>query len=377
MTATVDSFLYKNNSIRLIFLFLLVLLVSACGGGGGGGDNNDNKDTVSPVITANDQETIADITQVLSFTVTDDASQIEASSLSVAINGNNNDSIVNYADGIITITPDAANYWKAGGLDIIIVISDTEGNSANSTFTYTVIPATLALPVARPSSGNAPLTIQLTPFNTTDTAIETYEWDFEGDGVFDISETVGINQTYTFNIPGDYTVALRVTDSNGEQVTGTVTVTVNNAPPIISANAFPSNGSAPLTVAFSALAQDNEGIASYAWDFEGDGIYDLTEVSTTTASHTYSAQGAFQPVLQVTDTLGAQANYAFPDIEVRVQPEGFPVVTASASPGNGTVALNVNLSASATATGTRTITQYEWDFDGDGVYDENSATTGR
>jgi len=376
MTATVDSFLYKNNSIRLIFLFLLVLLVSACGGGGGGGDNNDNKDTVSPVITANDQETIADITQVLSFTVTDDASQIEASSLSVAINGNNNDSIVNYADGIITITPDAANYWKAGGLDIIIVISDTEGNSANSTFTYTVIPATLALPVARPSSGNAPLTIQLTPFNTTDTAIETYEWDFEGDGVFDISETVGINQTYTFNIPGDYTVALRVTDSNGEQVTGTVTVTVNNAPPIISANAFPSNGSAPLTVAFSALAQDNEGIASYAWDFEGDGIYDLTEVSTTTASHTYSAQGAFQPVLQVTDTLGAQANYAFPDIEVRVQPEGFPVVTASASPGNGTVALNVNLSASATATGTRTITQYEWDFDGDGVYDENSATTG-
>ncbi len=368
MTAVIEFFFFKSNNLRLLLFFLIFSLVSAC--------DVDDEDTVPPVITATDQNIIVDITQSLSFSVIDDVSPIDENTLSITINGNNNDSLISYVEGTITITPDAANYWKAGNLEIIISISDTKGNNANTTFLYTVSPVTTALPIANPSTGDAPLTIQLMPFNTTDTAIETYEWDFDGDGVFDVSETVGVNQTYTFNEPGNHIVLLRITDSNGEQITGTVTVIVNNALPVVSATASPPNGPSPLIVSFNASAQDNEGIASYAWDFEGDGVIDVTETISTTAEHTYSAQGVFQPVLQVTDTLGAQTNYAFPDIEVRVQPEGYPTVSVSASPENGTAPLNVNLNASASAVDIKTIEKYEWDFDGDGIYDESSVTTG-
>ena len=332
-------------------------------------------DTVPPEIVADDAPIVSDITQVLSFTVTDD-SGINVSTLVVQINGNEHTSLAQYANGKITITPDAANYWVAGGLSVAVTLADVLGNEINKVFEYTVQPSTAALPIARPSTGDAPLTIQLIPFNTTNTAIETYEWDFDGDGIFDRSETVGRNQSHTFNTPGSYDVALRITDTSGNQVTGTVTVLVKNSPPVVSANAVPSNGASPLDVAFSATAQDNEGIATYAWDFEGDGTYDLTGATATTANHTYSTQGTFQPVLQVTDILGAQTDYAFSDIEVRVQPVGFPAVAASASPANGTAPLNVSLNASATPVGTRTITKYEWDFDGDGSYDETSTTTG-
>ncbi len=359
---------YKNTQLisKLIIILSVFGLVS-CG--------SSHKDKTPPVIKAIEGATITDVRQVLSFDVTDD-SAIDAGSLHVSINGADRTSLAQFTGGKVVITPDPAHYWSAGGLKVTVSIADVKGNVAKAPFVYTVQPGTAALPIANPSTGVAPLTVKLIPFNTTGTAIETYEWDFEGDGTYDISETVGRNQTHTFNKPGTYPVTLRVTDTQGKQATGVVNVIVNNAPPVISANAAPSNGSAPLDVVFTANAADHEGIATYAWDFEGDGVFDLTGATATTASHTYSTQGTFQPVLRVTDTLGAKTDYAFSDIEVRVQPVGYPVVGATAFPATGTAPLTVNLTATATPAGARTITRYEWDFDGDGVFDETSTTSG-
>ena len=336
-------------------------------------------DTAPPIVVSDipaNGEKIVDITQSISYSVSDVESGINESTLKIKINGNDRTHLATYANDKITVTPDVSNYWNSGALSIEVEILDKNGNKAKVTFEYNVQPGTVALPKANPSTGDVPLTVQLIPFNTTNVAIETYEWDFDGDGVYDRSETVGRNQTYTFNTPGNHVVSLRITDSNGNQVTGTVTVVVKNAAPVVIANVVPSNGPVPLDVFFSVSAQDNEGIATYAWDFEGDGVYDVTGASETTANHTYSTQGTFQPALQVTDTFGVETVYAFSDIEVRVKPAGYPTVMASSSPDSGTAPLNVSLSANATPTGTRTITKYEWDFDGDGTYDETSATTG-
>jgi glucose/arabinose dehydrogenase len=78
-----------------------------------------------------------------------------------------------------------------------------------------------------------------------------------------------------------------------------------NQPPIAVANASPTNGPAPLTVAFDGTpSSDADGDAlTYAWDLDGDGTFD--DVTTPTASFTYTQPGAYTATLRVTDPSGA------------------------------------------------------------------------
>jgi glucose/arabinose dehydrogenase/PKD repeat protein len=78
-----------------------------------------------------------------------------------------------------------------------------------------------------------------------------------------------------------------------------------NQPPIAVATANPTNGAAPLTVAFDGTASsDPDGDAlTYAWDLDGDGAFD--DAAAATASFTYTQPGSYTATLQVTDPSGA------------------------------------------------------------------------
>jgi PKD repeat protein len=78
-----------------------------------------------------------------------------------------------------------------------------------------------------------------------------------------------------------------------------------NQPPIAVANASPTNGPAPLTVAFDGTpSSDADGDAlTYAWDLDGDGTFD--DATTPTASFTYTQPGTYTAILRVTDPSGA------------------------------------------------------------------------
>ena len=331
-------------------------------------------DSEAPKIVATDKKTISDITQALSFNVTD-ASLINANSLMIKVNGISRSALGKYTDGKIKIIPDAANYWQAGSLTIVISLADRFSNISTTTFTYIVQPVTTALPIARPSSGFAPLSVFLTPFNTTNSAITSYEWDFDNDGNFDVRETVGIDQKHLFNTPGKHTVTLKITDAKGNKTTGTVDVLIKNQPPVIvSATASPSNGSVPLIVNFTARVQDHDGIALYEWDFEGDGTFDKRDALSSTASHTYTTEGKYQPVLRVKDKLGVITTYALSDIEVQTNPKDYPTVSLSASPQQGDAPLIINFKANSRAVSPRTLTRWEWDFNGDKTYNETTTT---
>jgi PKD repeat protein len=80
-----------------------------------------------------------------------------------------------------------------------------------------------------------------------------------------------------------------------------------NQPPIAGAQASPSSGGVPLTVAFDGSgSSDPDGDQiGYAWDLDGDGQYDDSTASTP--SRTYTQIGSYIIGLKVTDSQGASA----------------------------------------------------------------------
>jgi PGF-pre-PGF domain-containing protein len=138
------------------------------------------------------------------------------------------------------------------------------------------------------------------------TGIESYAWDFDGDGTLDYE---GANETTTFvyDTAGTYVAELTVTDGNGNTDTDTRVVTVlaeDTEPPV--ADAGPDHyGLVGSTFDFDAsTSTDNVEIAGYAWDLDGDGVVDDTNVAT---SATFTASGTYVVTLTVTDTAGNTA----------------------------------------------------------------------
>jgi glucose/arabinose dehydrogenase/PKD repeat protein len=86
---------------------------------------------------------------------------------------------------------------------------------------------------------------------------------------------------------------------------------VANRAPTAVAQATPTSGAAPLTVAFDGTGSsdpDPTDTLSYAWDLDGDGAYD--DATSATPTWTYTQDGTFTARLQVSDNHGASATAA-------------------------------------------------------------------
>jgi PKD repeat protein len=131
-----------------------------------------------------------------------------------------------------------------------------------------------------------------------DDTIESWSWDFGGDGTSDEADPV-----HTFSAANTYDVTLTVTDADGATNSVTNEVVVTTTPNVAPTAAFEFSCSAEECT-FTDQSTDTDGtIASYAWDF-GD-----TETSTEADPvHTYAGVTElteFEVTLTVTDDDGA------------------------------------------------------------------------
>jgi PKD repeat protein len=131
-------------------------------------------------------------------------------------------------------------------------------------------------------------------------------------------DALGVSLSYNAALPGTYYLSVQGTGKGDPLTTGysnygslgqyavagTVPAAAGQAPTAIVA-ASPSQGVAPLTVAFtSAGSADPDGtIVAYEWTF-GDGT---STASGATASHVYTTSGSFTAQLKVTDNSGLSA----------------------------------------------------------------------
>jgi predicted phosphodiesterase len=131
----------------------------------------------------------------------------------------------------------------------------------------------------------------------TSTDQVSYTWAFMEDTPHLLS---GVTVEYAFTRPGIYAVTLNVSDARGESDTATITVTVRDVTPPVTAAGGDQRGPVNTPVTFDASgSQDNVGITTYDWDF-GDGVTG-TGASVT---HQYPRPEQYEVTLTVTDAAG-------------------------------------------------------------------------
>lgn len=132
--------------------------------------------------------------------------------------------------------------------------------------------------------------------------IVLYEWDLDGDGVYDGSSGT---PTFTALFPGEgeHVVTVRVTDALGITASHTRTVTVLNLPPVGLEAAYTGEAKVGNTLIFNASATDPGGDPlTYEWSFGDDATGAGAEVA-----HTYEGAGYHIVMVTVRDDAGAEA----------------------------------------------------------------------
>lgn len=202
------------------------------------------------------------------------------------------------------------SYGRDGNFTAACRVTDNEGLTGIDSRRVVITPAPNDPPFADagPDKANETQGVQTFLHGTgtdTDGAVTLFEWDFEGDGVFDWSNSSSGDAFHSYADAGTYQALLRVTDNRGARGTDTATVTVKrNQPPLANAGSDQSVNAGAQVQLSGAGSRDAEGsITKYSWDFDSsDGIQeDFTGVAP---AHIYTRGGTYLVTLTVYDALG-------------------------------------------------------------------------
>ncbi|MBR9919974.1 MAG: PKD domain-containing protein [Bacteroidetes bacterium] len=228
-----------------------------------------------------------------------------------------------------------------------VVIYDTPGvydvtlSVTNPLGTSTITEMEIVVVGEEPTADFSAIVNNLTAdFTDNSTDVANYFWEF-GDGAIS-NET---DPSHTYDMDGDYTVTLIVTNECGAD-TATQVITILT-PPTAGFSASNSEGCVPLEVSFTD--ESSENVTGWSWDFPGG-----TPSSSNDANPvvTYNTAGTYDVTLTVTNAAGDNT----------VTQTGLVIVgdvpTADFSfSGNGTQVAFSNLSLDGDT--------FDWDF-GDG-----------
>jgi PKD repeat protein len=234
-----------------------------------------------------------------------------------------------------------------------------------------LIPIKDALFGADPAGGTAPLAVQFDASNLIPAGkkMQTLDWDFDGDGTYDVTGKDQIRPRYTFEKVGKFTVHLRMVDENNvvQNFNRDIDVTLSEKP-LLSAtiDATPGlSGQIPLQVQFDGSKSESlKGqITRYEWNF-GDGS--ALQVGRSVA-HVFSNPGLYTVTLKVADDTGlesittaqaeAKAISSAPEAKITSTPAADETGSVK-----GNVPLKVAFDASGSTDSDKNIVDYEWDF---------------
>ncbi|MBN3036759.1 MAG: hypothetical protein JW861_14335 [Bacteroidales bacterium] len=194
-------------------------------------------------------------------------------------------------------------YNDPGQYSVSLFITDTSGLIHDSVKIENCITACLfeAGFLSDLHFGKAPLTVQFTDTSQAlFTQAETWQWDFNSDGIIDSNEQY---PEWTYDTTGQYTVTLILRDTSGYCVDTLIVPQCITACGLTAEfYADTTSGNIPLTVGFTdACVACFTQAGSWEWDFNDDGIVDSYLQNPT---WTYQSNGFYSVTLVVTDTSG-------------------------------------------------------------------------
>jgi PKD repeat protein len=202
--------------------------------------------------------------------------------------------------------------------------------------------------------------------------IARVDWDFTGSPAFELT---GQRVAVMYQSSGLKFFRMRVTDTRGAVTIEGFTVLVSgvavpaNSAPVAQFRFSPTTPLLGQEVLFESLSYDPDGtVASYQWDFDGDGFDDG---STAQVAHAFGSAGAKAVRLRVTDNGGSSSEVAAETFTVLPLPANrLPVAQFSVSDRTPAVGQRISLRSFSYDPDGAIRTQ-RWDTDGDGDFDEN------
>ena len=248
--------------------------------------------------------------------------------------------------------------YDKGNIDTYTVVIDIERNSDGPVILLDVVPL----------KGTTPCKVYFKGSVVSPMDICKYEWDFNGDGVYDASSTESGEVVTTYTSPGIYKAEFKVTSSRGLSTSQSVAVEIYDTltmdiEPLISND----GGDVPIDVNFDALIYEKNAIQKYQWDFEGDGVFDFISTDSAKTNYTYFRPGVHSPVLKITDEknvskeIKKEIRFGAPDDESLKRGRVF----ADSKKGKAPFMVNVCFEADFDLTGA----EYFWDFESDHICD--------
>jgi len=266
-----------------------------------------------------------------------------------------------FGDGNITAgtTPVITHaYAVEGNYPVTLTVTDDDGGisavaSALGIRNYPT--ATFDYSPAYPGEGQA-VTFDASSSTPNGGIIVDYTWDFSDGNITTVTEPVVI---HVYGAPGNYTVTLTVTDSEGLSAQRSKIVEVG-VPPVASFTYSPTTPFAGDIITFDASASyDPDGvIGNYTWDF-GDG--NITTVTEPLVTHVYAIGESFIVQLTVIDDKGI-SEITTDIVSVR----DYPTADFTWSPSYPIVGEQVTFDASTSSPNGGVIISYLWNF-GDGT----------
>lgn len=196
-----------------------------------------------------------------------------------------------------------------GSYDVSVAVRNAKGQT-NYHFEFSTWHLPNAELYASDDKGNPPLYIEFDASQSVSKGnrIVTYEWDFDGDGEYDVIEFGNPKSSFVYEDSGWVFPTVRITDDRGQSAVESSMIYVNALPEVVF-DGSPLEGNSPLTVNFDASQSfDPDGeTLTFSWDFNGDGVFDAVTGSEGQAQYFYALPGDYNATVRVTDSDGGSS----------------------------------------------------------------------
>ncbi len=258
-----------------------------------------------------------------------------------------------FGDGVTSTEQSPRHgYQSPGTYAVTLTVTDSKGASATATRAQTVTTGVSFTPAFTYTTSGLTVRVSGSCSECT-SSTPTYAWSF-GDG----TNSAGKTATHTYAASGSYTITLTLTDSG---ITEQVSHSVSVSPPLYASFTWTAQY---LAASFVGSASGGTGTYSiWSWNFG-----DNSGSSAQSPSHTYSANGAYEVALTVTDNAGNTNTVSRP-VTVSSNTTSGPLAASFTTATDGLLAL-----FTSTATGGTAPYTYTWAFGDSGVSSQANPT---